>query len=86
MLTKPEHYKGIFYIRISALPTEEKFRIRESFDKSRIVKILKENSLINDCILYPDYVAWFKSANIHLAENYVEALLKSEEIIPARVR
>jgi hypothetical protein len=60
MLAEPEHYKGIIYVRISALPGEQKNRIRESYNQESIVKILKDNALINDCILYDDYLTWYK--------------------------
>ena len=63
MLAKPEHYKGILYIRISALPGEQKDVIRESYSREAIIKILKEDSLINDCILYSDYLNWYKKFN-----------------------
>ena len=60
MLVEPEHYKGIIYVRISALPGDQKNKIRESYNRDAIVKILKDNALINDCILYSDYLMWYK--------------------------
>jgi hypothetical protein len=60
MQAEPEHYKGIIYVRISALPGEQKHKIRESYNRESIVKILKDNALINDCILYDDYLMWYK--------------------------
>ena len=63
MLAEPEHYKGITYIRISALPGEQKNKIRSSYSREAIIKILKDNSLINDCILYNDYVNWYRQFN-----------------------
>ena len=59
MLVDPEHFKGISFVRISSLPTEQKVKIRESFDRELIVKILRDNSLINDCIIYTDYLNWY---------------------------
>jgi hypothetical protein len=59
MLVDPEHFKGISFVRISSLPTEQKAKIRESFDRELIVKILRDNSLINDCIVYTDYLNWY---------------------------
>ena len=61
MLADPEHYKGITYIRISALPGEQKHKIREHYTSETIVKIIKDNALIiSDCIIYSDYVKWYK--------------------------
>jgi hypothetical protein len=60
MLADPEHYKGISFVRISTLPPEQRTKIRESFSRELIVKILRDNTLINDCIVYDDYVSWFR--------------------------
>lgn len=60
MLVDPEHYKGISFVRISMLPPEQRAKIRESFSRELIVKILRDNTLINDCIVYDDYVSWFR--------------------------
>jgi hypothetical protein len=61
MLVDPEHFKGISFVRISSLPAEQKVKIRESFDRELIVKILRDNSLINDCIVYADYLNWYRA-------------------------
>jgi hypothetical protein len=61
MLVDPEHFKGISFVRISSLPAEQKLKIRESFDRELIVKILRDNSLINDCIVYTDYLNWYRA-------------------------
>ena len=60
MLVDAEHYKGISFVRISMLPTEQREKIRESFSRELIVKIIRDNTLINDCIIYDDYVSWFR--------------------------
>lgn len=60
MLAEPEHYKGIIYVRISTLPGDQKIKIRESYNREAIVKILKDNALMNDCILYTEYLMWYK--------------------------
>lgn len=62
MLAKPEEYKGISFVRISSLPIDQKAKIRKSYNRESIVKILKDNTLINDCIIYDDYVKWYNSA------------------------
>jgi hypothetical protein len=61
MLADPEHFKGISFVRISSLPAEQKSKIRENFDRELIVKILRDNSLINDCIVYTDYLNWYRA-------------------------
>lgn len=59
MLVKPELYKGISYVRISSLPGWQKSILGESMYRDRVIKIIKENSLLHDCIVYHDYVEWY---------------------------
>jgi hypothetical protein len=53
-----EHFKGIEFVRISSLPEEQKEKIWQSFQQDKIIKIVRDQSLLNDCILYNDYVSW----------------------------
>jgi hypothetical protein len=53
-----ETYKGIEFIRISALPEEERVLIRKTLDETKIIKILRERELLNDCIQVSDYSEW----------------------------
>ena len=84
MLATPELYKGIIFIRISNLPHEQKVKIRETGNRELIIKILKEDSLINDCILFSDYLEWYKlHKSIAIPEDYLKpipAALQAEPI------
>ncbi len=53
-----ENFKGIEFVRISTLPEEEKEKVWQSSLKNKVIKIIKEESLLNDCILYQDYLSW----------------------------
>lgn len=53
-----ENFKGIEFVRISSLPEDQKERIWKSFQHDKIIKIVKDRALMNDCILYQDYVSW----------------------------
>ena len=53
-----EHFKGIEFVRISAMPKDQQARVWESFERDKIFKIVTDQSLLNDCILYNDYTAW----------------------------
>ncbi len=55
-----ENFKGIEFVRISSLPEEQKQRIWQSFQHDKIIKIVKDQALMNDCILYNDYLSWLK--------------------------
>ena len=53
-----ERFKGIEFIRISSLSKDQQQQVWDSFDRNKIIKIVRDQSLMNDCILYNDFVAW----------------------------
>lgn len=58
-----ENFKGIEFVRISSLPEDQKEKIWNSFHHDKIIKIVKDTYLMNDCILYDDYLTWLKQQN-----------------------
>lgn len=61
MKVQTEIYKGIEFIQISKLPEEQKVLIKQSIPADQIIKILKENELLTDCIQFQHYSAWYDS-------------------------
>ena len=53
-----ETYKGIEFVRISDMPKEHQALVHQSFDKSKIIKILRDKELLNDCIQTAHYREW----------------------------
>lgn len=53
-----ENFKGIEFVRISSLPEDQREKIWQSFQHDKIIKIVKDKALMNDCILYQDYISW----------------------------
>jgi hypothetical protein len=53
-----ETYKGIEFIRISALPKEEQAMILKTLDQTKIIKILRDNVVLKDCVQSRDYYEW----------------------------
>jgi hypothetical protein len=60
MKVSSENFKGIEFVRISSLENEEKSLIWKTLGRDKIIKILRDNELLNDCIQYEDYIAWYK--------------------------
>ena len=58
MKAMAENFKGIEFVRISSLPQEQKEKIWQSFQQDKIIKIVRDQALMNDCILYEDYLSW----------------------------
>ena len=54
-----EIYKGIEFVRIFSLPDEQKVIIWKTLQRDKIIKILRDNTLLSDCILYKDYEQWY---------------------------
>jgi hypothetical protein len=58
-----EIFKGIEFVRISALPQDQKDKIWKSFRQDKIIKIVKDEAVLVDCILYQDYISWLDQAD-----------------------
>ena len=58
-----ERFKGIEFVRISSLTKEQQQQVWSSFDQEKIIKIIRDKRLLNDCILYTDFVAWKSGPN-----------------------
>lgn len=58
MIAKPEVFKGIEYVRISSLSSDVREELWRSFQHDKIIKIVKDQALLNDCILYQDFKRW----------------------------
>lgn len=62
MKAASEIYKGIEFVRIFSLPDEQKVLFWQTFSRHKIIKILKDDTLLSDCVQYTDYLEWY-SAN-----------------------
>jgi len=71
MKVASEVYKGIEYVRISSLDTDEKSKIWKTLERDKIIKILRDNELLNDCVQYRDYVSWSETNKEELLESIV---------------
>ena len=64
-----ENFKGIEFVRISSLPEEQKEKIWQSALKNKVIKIVRDQSLLNDCILYQDYASWLSEQPIQSSKT-----------------
>ncbi|GHM99937.1 hypothetical protein WSM22_14270 [Cytophagales bacterium WSM2-2] len=72
MLVASENYKGIKFVRISSLPVEQKNLIWKSVNTNLVIKILKDDTLLNDCLQYNHYATWY--------ENFFKTTLRPESV------
>lgn len=54
-----ENYKGIEFVRLSKLPEEQKALLVQALPSDHIIKILRENELLTDCVQFKHYDAWY---------------------------
>ena len=54
-----ENYKGIQFVRISALPENQKRLIGASGYLQKVIKIRRGTELLNDCLPYQNYAQWY---------------------------
>ena len=40
------------------MPKDQQEKVWNSFEKEKIIKIVKDQALMNDCILFSDFTAW----------------------------
>lgn len=59
-MSQKEIYKGIEFVRISNLPKEQSEIIYAAFPKEKIIKILKDEVILRDCIQFHEYQEWLK--------------------------
>jgi len=52
-------YKGIEYIQVNALPQDQKERLLQTINHDLLIKILVDEKLIANCLLFKDYEIWF---------------------------
>ncbi len=73
-----ENYKGIEFVRISSLPEDQKQVFWDSFDRHKIIKIMRNQELLNDCIQYNDYQEWFKQVDMSETITLKQGALRKE--------
>ena len=73
MRTPVENYKGIQFVRISSLPKEQKEIFWSTFEQEKIIKVLRNQELLVDCIPYSDYTAWMEKIKSRPASSPVSA-------------
>lgn len=79
-MQKVSNYRGIEYIRISALPQEQRESIKQWLEADMIIKILTPEQLMSDCVLYKDYKHWFETIYTELSPADVETKAKLSEV------
>lgn len=52
-------YKGIEYVQVSSLPPDQKDKLLQTINHDLFIKILVDEKLVGNCLLFKDYEIWF---------------------------
>lgn len=52
-------FKGIQYVEVNQLPSEQSNSILKTFEEDAFIKILKDGKILSGCIQYKDYETWY---------------------------
>jgi hypothetical protein len=70
-------YKGIEFIEISTLPSDQKFSLLQTINPDLLIKILVDGKLMPRCIQYKVYEAWYDNEYRPLVKNETNAIPES---------
>ena len=80
-------YKGIEYIELSSLPVAEAESLKTTLTERTLIKILKDDEVLNDCVLYSTYEKWFAVNDKEVIKEKIQVIQPSKtafaEPIPA---
>ena len=62
-------YKGIEYVQVGSLPAEQKDKLLQTINHDLFIKILVDEKLIGNCLLFKDYEIWFENIYKGQARN-----------------
>ena len=66
------NYKGIDYIQLSALSSVQAESLKQTLTKRTLIKILKNDIILDDCVLYNAYEKWFDSINEEVKQSIIK--------------
>ena len=64
-------YKGIEFVQLKALPAAQAESLKQTLDERTLIKILIDDVILSDCVLYSAYEKWFASYSKEVKEPVV---------------
>ena len=64
-------YKGIEFVQLKALPAAEAAALMRTLDERTLIKILIDDVILSDCVLFSAYESWFASYSKEVNEPVV---------------
>ena len=64
-------YKGIEFVQLKSLPAAQAELLNRTLDERTLIKILIDDVILSDCVLYSAYERWYASYSKELNEPVV---------------
>jgi hypothetical protein len=65
-------FRGIDYVQLEALSNTQAESLKQSLTERTLIKILKNDVVLNDCVLYSAYEKWFADYSIEVVRPVVQ--------------
>jgi hypothetical protein len=62
-------FKGIHFIELKSLPLEHAEALRQSLTQRTLIKIIQDDVILEDCVLYSAYEEWFEASKTNSSNN-----------------
>ena len=65
-------YRGIEYINLSSLSGDQSHSLSKSLSDRTLIKILQDDLVVADCVLYSAYEDWFEPVVVEVEAKPIE--------------
>jgi hypothetical protein len=72
-------YKGIEFVEISSLPSDQKNSLLQTINPDLLIKILVDGKLMPRCLQYKDYEQWYDNAYRSLTRKETNSIPESRD-------
>ena len=72
-----EVYRGIHYVRISELPSDQQVIFKEWLPNDQLIKIMIQKEVFEDCVQYHHYKHWYE--NVYPTQKMIKMEVTKEE-------
>ena len=73
-------YKGIEFVEISSLPSDQKNSLLQTINPDLLIKILVDGKLMPRCLQYRDYEHWYDNAYRSLTRTESHSIPESRGV------
>ena len=77
-------YRGISFIQIHDLPSDQQVFLRSSPNNPERIKLLIDGKILDECILYAEYIEWFVNVYKKVQEHGTTENIQ-QEVHPAKL-